>query len=57
MTSRHRTVEVDGLKVFYREAGTAGVPKLLLLHGFLSSSHMFRDRSNPGIPQIEVPSV
>jgi pimeloyl-ACP methyl ester carboxylesterase len=44
MTTLHyRTVEVDGLKVFYREAGTAGAPKLLLLHGFPSSSHMFRD--------------
>jgi len=39
----YRTVDVNGLKVFYREAGTAGAPKLLLLHGFPSSSHMFRD--------------
>jgi pimeloyl-ACP methyl ester carboxylesterase len=44
MTTLHyRTVEVDGLEVFYREAGSAGAPKLLLLHGFPSSSHMFRD--------------
>ncbi|CAB3793233.1 Haloalkane dehalogenase [Paraburkholderia ultramafica] len=35
--------DVDGFKVFYREAGRAGAPKLLLLHGFPSSSHMFRD--------------
>jgi pimeloyl-ACP methyl ester carboxylesterase len=34
---------VDGFKVFYREAGKVGAPKLLLLHGFPSSSHMFRD--------------
>ena len=33
----YRTVDVNGLKVFYREAGTAGAPKLLLLHGFPSS--------------------
>jgi pimeloyl-ACP methyl ester carboxylesterase len=39
----YRTADVDGFKVFYREAGTAGKPKLLLLHGFPSSSHMFRD--------------
>ena len=32
-----------GLKIFYREAGTPGAPKLLLLHGFPSASHMFRD--------------
>jgi pimeloyl-ACP methyl ester carboxylesterase len=35
--------EVDGLKVFYREAGIAAAPKLLLLHGFPSAGHMFRD--------------
>lgn len=38
-----RIADVDGLKLFYREAGQAGKPKLLLLHGFPSSSHMFRD--------------
>src|SRR6516165_1716702 len=44
MTSiRYRTAEVGGLKVFYREAGASGAPKLLLLHGFPTSSHMFRD--------------
>jgi pimeloyl-ACP methyl ester carboxylesterase len=47
-TLQYRTVEVDGLKVFYREAGRAGAPKLLLLHGFPTSSHMFRDL----IPQL-----
>jgi pimeloyl-ACP methyl ester carboxylesterase len=39
----YRTANVDGLKVFYREAGPAGAPKLLLLHGFPSAGHMFRD--------------
>jgi pimeloyl-ACP methyl ester carboxylesterase len=36
-------VNVDGFKVFYRQAGTADAPALLLLHGFPSASHMFRD--------------
>jgi pimeloyl-ACP methyl ester carboxylesterase len=40
---RYRTVDVNGLKVFYREGGTAGNPKPLLLHGFPSAGHMFRD--------------
>jgi pimeloyl-ACP methyl ester carboxylesterase len=40
---RYRTSDVDGLKVFYREAGPLGAPKLLLLHGFPSAGHMFRD--------------
>jgi len=39
----YRTADVDGLSIFYREAGTAGAPKLLLLHGFPSAGHMFRD--------------
>jgi pimeloyl-ACP methyl ester carboxylesterase len=44
MTSaRYCTIDVEGLDVFYREAGNAEAPKLLLLHGFPSSSHMFRD--------------
>ena len=43
MTLRHRTVSVDGLRVFYREAGDPKAPAVLLLHGFPTSSHMFRD--------------
>lgn len=39
----YRTLEQDGLRLFYREAGPKDAPALLLLHGFLSSSHMFRD--------------
>jgi pimeloyl-ACP methyl ester carboxylesterase len=42
-TVTFRKVDVDGIKVFYREAGPAGTPKLLLLHGFPSAGHMFRD--------------
>ena len=39
----YKTVAVDGLDIFYREAGPADAPTVLLLHGFPSSSHMFRD--------------
>jgi len=39
----YRTADVDGFKVFYREAGPKGAPKLMLLHGFPSAGHMFRD--------------
>jgi pimeloyl-ACP methyl ester carboxylesterase len=39
----YRRISVDGFNVFYREAGSVTKPKLLLLHGFPSSSHMFRD--------------
>ena len=38
----HRSVAVDGLNIFYREAGDPNAPALLLLHGFPTSSHMFR---------------
>src|SRR2546429_9858652 len=41
--SSYRKVDVDGLNVFYREAGRPDAPALLLLHGFPTSSHMFRD--------------
>ena len=40
---KYRAVEIDSFKVFYREAGAPGAPKLLLLHGFPSAGHMFRD--------------
>jgi pimeloyl-ACP methyl ester carboxylesterase len=44
MTAVHyRTAKVNEMKVYYREAGAATAPKLLLLHGFPSSGHMFRD--------------
>ena len=44
----HKTVAVDGLTIFYREAGSPTAPTLLLLHGYPTSSHMFRDL----IPQL-----
>ncbi|MEZ0470674.1 alpha/beta fold hydrolase [Luteimonas salinilitoris] len=45
---RHQTMEVQGVSVFYREAGPADAPTVLLLHGFAASSYMFREL----IPQL-----
>ena len=42
-TAHYRTANVDGLDIHYREAGPANAPKLLLLHGFPTAGHMFRD--------------
>ena len=39
----YRTAKVDGVDIFYREAGPADAPTVLLLHGFPTSSHMFRN--------------
>jgi pimeloyl-ACP methyl ester carboxylesterase len=41
--THYRSVNVDGIDIFYREAGTRDAPVLLLLHGFPSSSRMFRE--------------
>jgi pimeloyl-ACP methyl ester carboxylesterase len=43
MTPTYRTASVDGLKLFYREAGDPKTPAVLLLHGFPTSSHMYRN--------------
>ncbi len=48
MTTYHH-FEIDGLNLFYREAGQPDLPTLVLLHGFPTSSHMFRDL----IPHLE----
>ncbi|MDJ0620533.1 MAG: alpha/beta hydrolase [Calothrix sp. MO_192.B10] len=42
-TILHKTIEIDGLDIFYREAGDKNNPTILLLHGFPTSSHMFRN--------------
>jgi pimeloyl-ACP methyl ester carboxylesterase len=68
-TVSYRSANVDGLKIFYREAGRTDAPALLLLHGFPTSSHMFRnfipllaDRFHvvapdlPGFGQSDMPS-
>ncbi|MEC4037003.1 alpha/beta fold hydrolase, partial [Myroides odoratimimus] len=39
----YRFIKVDGLNIFYREAGDPNKPTLLLLHGYPTSSHMFRN--------------
>ena len=41
-TTYHRTMTVDGLAIFYREAGPVRAPTVVFLHGFPTSSHMFR---------------
>ena len=41
--TRYRTAKVDGINIFYREAGAADAPAVVLLHGFPTSSHMFRN--------------
>jgi pimeloyl-ACP methyl ester carboxylesterase len=68
-TIHYRKANVDGLNVFYREAGRDDAPALLLLHGFPSAGHMFRglipalsDRFRlvapdlPGFGQTDMPS-
>src|SRR5262245_16687517 len=68
VVTHHRTATIDGVNIFYREAGPADGPTVLLLHGFPTSSHMFRnlipllsDRYHliapdyPGFGQSEVP--
>jgi pimeloyl-ACP methyl ester carboxylesterase len=47
---RYRRAEVDGFKIFFREAGRVGAPKLLLLHGFPSAG--FRSRARPRAPAV-----
>jgi pimeloyl-ACP methyl ester carboxylesterase len=41
----YSSIDIDGLKIAYREAGMPGRPKMVLLHGFPSSSHQYRDHS------------
>jgi pimeloyl-ACP methyl ester carboxylesterase len=45
-TLHFKTLQVDGVDIFYREAGDKNKPTILLLHGFPSSSHMFRNLIN-----------
>ena len=44
----HRFADVDGHRIFYREAGPTDAPTIVLLHGYPTSSHMFRTL----IPQL-----
>ena len=43
MSTLHKTVTIDGVSIFYRESGDQANPKLVLLHGFPSSSHQYRN--------------
>lgn len=43
MQTLHKTITVDGVELFYREAGPVEAPVIVLLHGFPTSSHMFRN--------------
>ena len=45
-TPNYNTIKVDELNIFYREAGSKNNPTILLLHGFPSSSYMYRDLIN-----------
>lgn len=45
----YRKIDVDGVKIFYREAGAVDKPTMILFHGFPSASHMFREL----IPRLE----
>jgi len=42
-STKYKTVKIDDLEIFYREAGPTNAPTILLLHGFPTSSHMFRN--------------
>jgi pimeloyl-ACP methyl ester carboxylesterase len=53
-SASYHTMQVDGTALFYREAGDPGKPTILLLHGFPSSSHMFRDLIRPLARQFHV---
>lgn len=69
-STSYQSVKVNGLDIFYREAGPANAPALILLHGFPTSSHMFRNLipamsdkyrviapDYPGYGQSSMPSV
>ncbi|MBI3214007.1 MAG: alpha/beta hydrolase [Mycobacterium sp.] len=70
MSVHHRFAEINGLRTFYREAGDADAPVLVLLHGTPASSHMYRDLipalqdryrliapDYPGFGESDVPSI
>ncbi|WP_309241421.1 alpha/beta fold hydrolase [Domibacillus sp. PGB-M46] len=46
MFVQYKTVSINGINIFYREAGNTSNPTILLLHGFPSSSHMYRNLIN-----------
>ena len=52
---KYNKIQVEDCRVFYREAGNSENPTLLLLHGFPSSSHMFRELMPDGYSLAERP--
>jgi len=50
----HKTIKVNGINIFYREAGTVNKPTILLLHGYPTSSHMYRNLINDLSDQYHV---
>ncbi len=50
----HKTTQIEGLDIFYREAGPKDAPVVLLLHGFPTSSHMFRNLIPELAPEYRV---
>ena len=69
MITHFKTIQIDGVNIFYREAGDKNKPVILLLHGFPSSSHTYRNLMNdlsgdfrliapdyPGFGQSSTPS-
>ncbi len=48
----HKTVEVNGVDIFYREAGSKDAPTILLLHGYPTSSHMFRNLIGDAVDRL-----
>ena len=55
-TMRFENVNIDGLDIFYREAGDETSPKLVLLHGFPASSHQYRAHRSPAYKACSGPS-
>lgn len=57
--TRHRVAEVGDARIFYREAGLPDAPALLLLHGYPSSSHIFRGIMEPlaGVARVVAPDM
>jgi len=53
---RFENVNIDGLDIFYREAGDETAPKLVLLHGFPASSHQYRAHRSPAYKACSEPS-
>ena len=56
--TQYRTITVQNLEIFYREAGSRSTPTIVLLHGFPTSSHMFRNLipARGSVPRLRRPA-